>query len=784
MADDKTQLRLWSIDQYQARGWAVVPLHWVDDAGRCSCGSGEPDHHLRQGGKHPLWRKWPEHLVRDAATAASIWAEGGTAPAANIGIATGAPSGIWVLDVDPDNGGGVALAQLLGAFGAIPPTYTVTTGSGGTHFYFAMPLDFEPTNRRGALPPGIDVRGTGGQVVVPPSRSAKGDYIEAHWSAIAPAPEWLLDLIRPLPEPERPALPPGGMSAVLQQHGDRLARYAATAVARNCEELAEAPEGQRNHTAFRVACRLHELINAPWARLSVNDVERVYGEAAAAAGARGSDFPWTEARAAWDSARHRIGDRAAELPEDRLLPGGAVMTPPPFYPAAYVDPTRAADPLTSSGIGIIPPIREMFVMPSTVLTPGPGWNGAPTGECSWTGTVPPAYGGPPALEAADFAAQSAGQAAPEIAMAEPPEWQKMISRMLTADQLELMPPPKPLINGLLDLDSLAWLIGPPGTYKSFLALDWAAHVAQGAEWFGYRVTQGPVVYVVAEGARGMALRAAAWRRHHGREIGTHLRFLPEPVQAVSATGWQVLVDACAALRPALVILDTQSRISVGLDENDNSQMMQFVAAADAIRRVTGACVLTVHHSGRGGKDARGASSIDGAQDAELRLERPNKHGLDVLLHMDKQKDQVMGEPLTIELIRVMGEPAFDPVTHRDLSSLAIKSVDRGPMVADQAAVEAEAMDATALLAQVFRDTFAAGDGGTEAQIKGVFRERREMDKATVSRAWSRCRDRDIFRPIAGKARFIWWPDHLRQPEVPWMDREPWSGSPDEWVNGG
>jgi hypothetical protein len=74
------------------------------------------------------------------------------------------------------------------------------TGSGGSHYLFRWP-DFVLGNTAGKVGQGLDTRGEGGQIVVAPSRSAKGSY---HWvpghapweHEIAEAPEWLLDLLR------------------------------------------------------------------------------------------------------------------------------------------------------------------------------------------------------------------------------------------------------------------------------------------------------------------------------------------------------------------------------------------------------------------------------------------------------------------------------------------------------------------------------------------------------------------------------------------------------------
>jgi hypothetical protein len=107
----------------------------------------------------------------------------------------GRESGVWTLDVDPDNGGDDALAKLLAEHGELPATRSHRTGSGGTHYLFTYPDDFEVPNTAGKLGPGLDTKGEGGCIVAPPSVSAKGAYEVIDGRDPVPAPPWLLDMV-------------------------------------------------------------------------------------------------------------------------------------------------------------------------------------------------------------------------------------------------------------------------------------------------------------------------------------------------------------------------------------------------------------------------------------------------------------------------------------------------------------------------------------------------------------------------------------------------------------
>jgi hypothetical protein len=116
-------------------------------------------------------------------------------PLFNIGIATGKPSGIFVVDVDGIDAES-ELRKLEAQHGALPPTVEVITAR-GRHVWFKMP-DAPIRNSAGKLGPGLDIRATGGYVLAPPSIHPTGRRYE--WSvdcasAIAPAPAWLLQII-------------------------------------------------------------------------------------------------------------------------------------------------------------------------------------------------------------------------------------------------------------------------------------------------------------------------------------------------------------------------------------------------------------------------------------------------------------------------------------------------------------------------------------------------------------------------------------------------------------
>lgn len=209
------------------------------------------------------------------------------------------------------------------------------------------------------------------------------------------------------------------------------------------------------------------------------------------------------------------------------------------------------------------------------------------------------------------------------------------SALVDTAGLDDLPDPVPLIEGILFRDSLAWIYGKPGSGKSFVGIDWAGCVANGLPWAGvHEVSKGDVLYLVAEGTSGVRRRVRAWEKHTGIRMNK-VTFLPIAVQLLNGNDRRALELLVQEMRPALIVIDTQARCTVGANENDNGEMGNVVAAADHLREASGACVLLIHHSGRNGENMRGASAFDGAATSIIKVTKNEEY---VEVQCDKQKD--------------------------------------------------------------------------------------------------------------------------------------------------
>jgi len=191
---------------------------------------------------------------------------------------------------------------------------------------------------------------------------------------------------------------------------------------------------------------------------------------------------------------------------------------------------------------------------------------------------------------------------------------------LTSSELHDLPSAKWLLDGVLLDNSFNVIFGEPGSCKSFLTIDIAAHIANRKRWNGHDIPQnGKVVYVLGEGTSGLPDRVAAWEDHHNTHM-EDVSFIPTAIHAGSRL-WDRLVEYVSETKPKLIVIDTLARMSGNMEsENDATSMGKFIRSCDDIRMASGGSVLVVHHSNRMG-GMRGSIALDGACDTIIRMDR-------------------------------------------------------------------------------------------------------------------------------------------------------------------
>lgn len=224
-------------------------------------------------------------------------------------------------------------------------------------------------------------------------------------------------------------------------------------------------------------------------------------------------------------------------------------------------------------------------------------------------------------------------------------------------------PPEPLIDGWLNRDSFAVLYGRPKGGKSFVALDMALCISTDTPWHGHAVSHGPVLYVVAEGVRGVGPRVHAWGELNSVEITDDVWWLPRPVNLLALRWAAALTDVAREIQPALIVIDTLNRSMAGGEENSSKDMGMVIDACTRLRHATSACIMLVHHSGKNTENgARGHSSLLGAVDTELELRSAD--GL-IELNNTAQKDAAAADTLHLGLTPAAGSVAITQRAHRD-----------------------------------------------------------------------------------------------------------------------
>jgi AAA domain-containing protein/DNA primase RepB-like protein len=220
------------------------------------------------------------------------------------------------------------------------------------------------------------------------------------------------------------------------------------------------------------------------------------------------------------------------------------------------------------------------------------------------------------------------------------------------EAIKLSTAPNYLVKGIIPRTGLVVVWGPPKCGKSFWIFDLSMHIALGQKYRNKRVQQGTVVYFALEGGGGFAARVEAWRRRHlaTRREPVPFHLLDVPIDLVADRNALIKAIRQQVVEPpACVIVDTLNRAMLG-DENKSDDMAKFIRAADAIRVAFNCVVIIIHHCGVAKNRPRGHTSLAGADDAQIAVER-NDDGI-ISAKVEHMKDAEAGAVLASKLERV------------------------------------------------------------------------------------------------------------------------------------
>lgn len=279
--------------RYVSLNYAVLPLAAGGKRPHPMLGSSGGVHHATTD---PRWVEW-------------WWAQD---PRANIGVACGRPSGLLVVDLDVKvtPNGTISFTSFLNDGPKPWPGWAVpqvSTPSGGYHYWLRAA---DAPERPGILP-GVDVKGTGGYVVAPPSMLLRSGMARGGEPAAEPVPvpyRWSWGC--PCQAPPAPGWMPGWLAAAPVRAYPGGGEYAGDTP--SLEEAARTglARGERNREAYRLACSLYRRygVTGDGQAAVTEGLRRVWDATEHA------DFPWREVLVCIASARKYVAQQeAAEL---------------------------------------------------------------------------------------------------------------------------------------------------------------------------------------------------------------------------------------------------------------------------------------------------------------------------------------------------------------------------------------------------------------------------------------------------------------------------------------
>jgi hypothetical protein len=544
----------WAL-MYRAYGLQVVPAHLPQP---------KPAQWKRPAIKE--WRQFQKELVPQSLFDRWYASNGLFARHQNMGMLTGPCSNnVFVVDLDTYKPGAGAeqwwQKQLqLNSTEAALHYWQVRTGGGGRHLFFRAPEGWVVPNNNTAI--GVDIKGWGGFVMLPPSLHTDGVYT---WEPgrspedvgeLEEAPQWWLHAVDDL----------AGV------HGGHK------------------PE-TRGEDGERIATATPDATIDAWG----NQIDRREPKM--------RDIVWHGALEL-----ERAGGRPG-TPQELEFKQAALAR---YYATAR---TRLTELDNLTGLE-----RE--------------GRGETLFEAKWARAM--RKFGTPEL------AQAAARPNPKAAPVEPfkvrlerfkaEHWPSVDTgiELLNVPGVKNMAEPKWLIEGVIPEEALGFIFGPPGSYKSFIALSQALSLATRREsWWGHAVHRpGAVVYVSSEGHTDLKFRIMAWEAQNGCLADDAPFYLIRvPLNLMRVEDVAKLLDALrrteteAGVSVTAVYIDTVSRVMPGADENLQKDMTMFIAACDHIRATFHATVIGVHHTSRAGGSMRGSTVFDGASDFLLQVER-------------------------------------------------------------------------------------------------------------------------------------------------------------------
>lgn len=296
-----------------------------------------------------------------------------------------------------------------------------------------------------------------------------------------------------------------------------------------------------------------------------------------------------------------------------------------------------------------------------------------------------------------------------------------------------------LIPGVLPANGVGMMYGPTGSYKSFLALDMALCLAYGhAGQWGAPPVKNDVLFFAGEGPVATAKKRwpawLEWQNIASRE--DHRMVIMDRVPSYQdREAWETIKADLLAMgvKPALITIDTLTRLLTGFDENSAKDVTIITTFLEDLARYFECFVLVIHHTGKDEKKgARGSSALLANVDASFSTSK--KVGGSAL-KIIKQKDaDVPDDPHYFKVV-----PMAQSIVLEKTDALAEAPKDGGKGAFDWAS-------ASEIIAVI------AANGGsitTGLLVQEIARKHPGLDAATVRRKLAKREDLKFLKPNGG-----------------------------------
>ena len=228
--------------------------------------------------------------------------------------------------------------------------------------------------------------------------------------------------------------------------------------------------------------------------------------------------------------------------------------------------------------------------------------------------------------------------------------QPLRDQIISMADLAVLESPGFIIDRIYPDAGVSILYGPSSSYKSFIAMSWAAAVADGLSLKRFtldpekhvfaEVEKRKVLYVIGEGAAGWSKRIRAANMEE-----SELQILPRAIDLYDDKVWGEIQQILLEDEYGLVVFDTLQKMSPGADENNASDIGKLINKLDLLYNAdsskTGVATLIVHHSNKGeSRSYRGSSAIEADCSNMWKVKRVSDNYAEIIAEKFKDAEQL------------------------------------------------------------------------------------------------------------------------------------------------